>query len=406
MQVLKKQEAARITAVHWLFLTALALMAVVSLWQAVHNALTPSRSEDFQWSGTHLLLKHVNPWDDYLRGDPVHGIFKTQYPNYLPALYLFLLPFGLMPMNVAAALWAACNVAFGTASAVLCGRFYGLRGFWCGVLVALLVMSTPMRNTIGNGQLVLFVLMLWVFGLCRVPKNSSGFTLGLSYFKYSFAPPVFVFLWLRIGCVAALLSLAPVIAALLAVYLWLGGSLLHPTALFQLLIAPLKVSRTGYIGLPGPNLMDTLDWYLKLGHVAPFVVSLVAYGVPLVLTVFLLYRITHRERRISWELQVALLAVVSVALFKHHAYDEVVLLFPAAYSLKNRKRVEARWALALICYVWYGERLLIAIHMEPAWGFLLDMVFMMVAGGLLWRMPMSSGQDVDDNEAILPVNLV
>ncbi len=387
MNVPEKPVAGRIAPLWWLLLAILILLAAGSLWQGVHNALTPGRSQDFQWSGTQMVVHHMDPWADYIAGDPAHQIVKVQIPNYLPLLYVLIWPLGLMSMSAATAVWAACNVVFGVVSAFLCGRFYGLSGFWCGALVAMMLISTPMRNSVGNGQQSLLVLLVWVLALCRTPKVSSGLIAGFSYFKYSFAPPVFLLLLFRLGLAAVLLSLIPALATLGFVYLWTGGSLLHPLGLLRMLFEPLKVAGSGYFGSPGSNLMDGLELAMRGSHLGPAMMSGLEYGLPLAISTVLLYLIARKKSGMSWELQIALMAVLSILLFKHHNYDNVVLLFPAAYAMRNIKAVAARWALGLICYLWYGERVAQAISRTWAWEFLLGITLLTLVGILIARVP-------------------
>jgi hypothetical protein len=396
MNVSEKAAAGRISPFLWILLTILILMAAVSVWQGAHNALAPGRSQDFQWSGTHIVVQHIDPWADYLNGDPVHQIVKTQVPNYLPLLYVLIWPIGMMSLSTATAVWAVCNLTFGLISAFLCGRFYGFRGYWCGVLVAMLMASTPMRNSLGNGQQSLLVLLIWVLALCRTPKASSALTAGFSYFKYSFAPPLFLLLLFRIGIAAALLSLVPALVTLVFVYLWTGGSLLHPVGLLHMLFEPLKVAQSGgYFGTPGSNLMDALELGLKGSHLAPAMVSGLEYGLPLVISTVLIYLIARKKSSLSWDLQIALLALVSILLFKHHGYDEVVLLFPVAYCMRNIRTMAARWALGILCYLWYGERLAqAAVSGALKYGFGLDIALLVLAGILISWVPFEGRRQV------------
>jgi len=391
MDASEKPVAGKVSLLLWLVLAALIVAAAGSVSQGFHNALKPEGSQDFQWSGAHMLAQHVNPWADYLAGDPAHHIVKMQIPNYLPLLYVLLWPIGLMPIGTAAAVWAACNVVFGMVSAFLCGRFYGLGGYWSSVLVAAMLISTPMRNSLGNGQQSLLVLLAWVLAFCRPPQPSSGLIAGISYFKYSFAPPVFLFLLFRIGVAAVLLSLVPVLVTVLFVYPWTGGSLLHPAGLLKFLFEPLKVAQTGYIGSPGSNLMDGLELALKHFQLSPMMTTGLEYGVPLVISVLLLYRIARKKSNMSWELQISLMAVLSILFFKHHSYDNVVLLFPAAYCMRKIRAVPARWTLGIIGYLWYGERLAQAILGTTSWAFLPDMIALALVGILLARMPFAEG---------------
>lgn len=391
MNVSEKAAAGRIGAFLWVLLAILILMAAGSVWQGAHNAVAPGRSQDFQWSGTHIVVQHIDPWADYLHGDPAHQIVKTQVPNYLPLLYVLIWPIGLMSLSTATATWAACNLAFGLISAFLCARFYGFRGYWCCVLVAMLMISTPMRNSMGNGQQSLLVLLIWVLALCRTPRASSGLVAGISYFKYSFAPPLFLLLLFRIGVAAALLSLIPALATLGFVYVWTGGSLLHPAGLLQMLFEPLKVAQSGgYFGTPGSNLMDALELGMKGSHLSPAMVSGIEYGLPLLISTVLVYFIARKKSLMSWDLQIALLAVLSIVLFKHHGYDEVVLLLPIAYSMRNIRMTTARWALGILCYLWYGERLAEAISGPLKYSFSFDIALLVLAGILIARVPLEA----------------
>lgn len=375
-----------------ILVVALILAAVISLWGGVHNAVAPGRSQDFQWSGTRLVLQQVDPWQDYLNGDPAHSIYRTQVPNYLPLMYVLLAPLGFMSMDHAAIAWVVLNILFGLASGWMCGRFYGLGKRMCVVLIALLAISTPMRNTLGNGQQGLLVLFVWVLGLCHAPRTRDGFTVGFSYFKYSFAPPVFLFLLLRLGYRAALWSLVPAMAALAIVYLWLGGSLAHPAGLAQMLLAPLKVAMRGYDNVPGPDLMDALQWAISGTRIVAPTTNLIVYAVPIVIAAVLLFFFARRRTGVAWELQIALLAVVSLALFKHHGYDSVVLLFPAACCVRDLGQVAARWGAALICYPWYGEKLLHATGHQPQWSFLIDLAVLAAIGAAVSRLRLSARQ--------------
>lgn len=393
----QKQGLLRIHVFEKILLYILILPAAISLWGGLRNALVPDRSQDFQWSGTRMVLQHVDPWQDYLTGDPAHAISRVQVPNYIPLMYVLLVPLGLMSIGHATMVWALLNILFGLVSGILCGRFYGLDKTMCGVLVTLLAMSTPMRNTVGNGQQGLLVLFFWVLALCHAPRVLDGFTIGLSYCKYSFAPPVFLFLLLRMGYRAALRSLVPAIGALVIVHLWLGGSLVHPAGLVHMLFAPLKVaSQGGYFGGPGPNLMDTLEWALEGTRVSAPMAKLIVYAVPMAVATALLLLFARRKTGVAWDLQIALLALVSLALFKHHPYDGVVLLLPMAYCLTNLRQVAARWGAALICCPWYGDRLLRGIGIQPYWSFVMDLVILAVIGAIVSRVRSSSAAALDE----------
>lgn len=83
-----------------------------------------NRSQDFQWSGGRVLLQHIDPWMEYLRGDPAHRFILSQVPNYLPVLYVLLVPVGLLSLSYAKGLWVFCNLTFAVTSSFTAARFY------------------------------------------------------------------------------------------------------------------------------------------------------------------------------------------------------------------------------------------------------------------------------------------
>ncbi len=143
-----------------LTVVALCVAGVSSAVIAVHLAV--SRSQDFQWSGERLLLRHIDPWQTFLDGDREHALVGTQIPNYLPILYVLLVPIGLLSQKIAYVLWACLNVYFAVISCVISARFYGLRGWlWIVAISGAMLIAAPTRTTISNGQQGLLVLVLW-----------------------------------------------------------------------------------------------------------------------------------------------------------------------------------------------------------------------------------------------------
>lgn len=64
----------------------------------------------------------------------------------------------------------------------------------------------------------------------------------------------------------------------------------------------------------------------------------------------------------------ALSAIMSFTFYKHHAYDEVVFLFPLCYALQHRHQASAKAALALIGYHWFVQRIFDSyLHFSWLW---------------------------------------
>ena len=370
--------------------TLLVMMTLCSVGAGMHNAL--AHSQDFQWSGAHLLRQHVDPWAEYLRGDPGRRLIVTQIPNYLAVLYVLLLPLGSTEVHTANVVWMGCNVFFAIASGVLAARANGLRGKAVLGVVCLLLMATAARNTIGNGQQGLLVLFLWCAALPLWTRSANGGAAlaGVSYLKFSFAPPMFLYLLFRWGVRAALLSLTPAGAALVLVWLWLAGAH-HPALLLKLAMEPMQVAHTGFTTLAGDqDLMYLVEAGMRLNRgVESRGLALAAALAVCVPVSYMAFRV-HRGRSTAWHM--AVLATMSYGLFKHHAYDGVVLLFPLCYALGRWREGGARLVLLLIGYLFYGQRVLEAMHLRPQWCYVVELAMLMTILGAVYRMQEQAAQ--------------
>jgi hypothetical protein len=386
----------------WL-LILLALCATISTSVGVINAL--HQSQDFQWSGERVLLHHADPWARYLAGDPGHQFILTQIPNYLPILYVLIFPLGLLPLLYAKLAWALANVAFAVICAVAAGRAFGLERRRTLALLCLMLMATPTRISIGNGQQSLLVLMMWCLTLLSTRLTGRGAILsGIAYFKYSFAPPMALFLLFRRGMKAFALSLVPAIAAVTLLWVWITGGR-QPMELLRLAIEPLAVARDGFRPQPtDPNLMNIVEQSLR-GRSAGLV-SGVEIAVALAVCLFVSYFAfrKNREGEVAWQMSV--MAVMSYALFKHHTYDAVVLLLPLAYAMARWHERTAKVSLGLIGYLFFLERGLQAAHLHPVWLRWPNFLVVMSVLALTYRMGSATGEVETEASEMAPVRAV
>ena len=390
---------------------ALAVVGAVSAWAGVHFSIV--RSQDFQWSGERLLLQHIDPWQTFLSGDPGHQLIGTQIPNYLPILYVLLVPIGLMGQHSANVTWGLLNLIFAVFSAVIAARFYALRGpFWTVGIAAAMLAAAPTRNTISNGQQGLLVLALWTAALLFTPRAaplshpkerpSIGglLLLGISYLKYSFAPAIAVYLLLRDGIRAGLRMLlwtfVPAVLSTLAVFLWIH----QPHDLHHLLEqfrSPLQVAASGYqpTGDGGQTLMDYLQFLLDGGAVARARVTSINFAIAIAITGgVLLLALRHLRRTgqsdttqgFGW--LVALTATMSFVLYKHHPYDEVVFLYPLCYLVRQWRRPAAALGLLLIGYNWFFAHFVDArMPWSLTWAGERLAMFLLLVAAIYWAKP-------------------
>lgn len=335
-----------------------AAVAIVSTFQGVHNALRSIGSQDMQWSAVHLLLQRIDPWAAYLAGN--RQIFALeQYPNYLPSLYLLTFPIGWLTLDHAKLVWLLSNLIFAVSSCALVTKCYGMGRELAFVMLCLFLAATPTRNTLGNGQTSLLILLLWSLSLLapRLTDARSAIA-GVSYLKFNFAPPTFLYLLFRGGVRAVLFSAIPSALATLMTWLWLTGGH-QPRLIGRILVEPLLVAtRGGYFPIGhNPNVMDIVEDVLRTFHVPMNIVNVATISTAVVLCAALLFLAMFRSSNRTIEWHMALLAIMSIGLFRHHDYDSVVLLIPACYAVRFARERLAQIVLALIAYVWYVQRL-------------------------------------------------
>jgi hypothetical protein len=369
-------------------LFVLVALALISAGRGMRNAI--DRSQDMQWSGVRMLMRHIDPWADALNKDPAHMILKSQIPNYLPLLYVLMLPLGAMPLSVAQVIWAVCNLAFAAVSALLAAHFYRLGRSMTLAVLCLIWMSTPARVTVGNGQYGLFVLVLWCASLlvCRM-DDRRAMVAGVSYVKFNFAPPLFLYLLMKSGVRRALMSLVPVLVGAALVCVWLhewhsAGEIL------RFFTAPMRVVETGgyFPRWGGTNLMDMVEPWLFRMHMPVAMLTPVSSSVALVTWGILFYKCLRRSADgTGWH--IAILGLASFALFRHHSYDAVTLLFPLCFALSRWRSPESKLLLGIVGYFWYLQQVLSDLDPHYHWSNLryhLEFLLLVAAMALTYRM--------------------
>jgi hypothetical protein len=322
---------------------ALILPAAVSLFAGLRNSL--SRSQDLQWSGAHLTLRHIDPYSQFLRHDPEHRILLSQVPNYLHQLYILLLPLGALSFSQAKPIWAFLNCLFAVLIAFVLRRIYDLSRSQALLLLLLLFSSTPFRIVLGNGQQSLFELLFFCLIFYFTRSTGQGIALGLSYSKYSFSPVVFLYLFFRRKFRVLAISLALPLLGLLAMGLLVHGSLL------TLSTEPLAVSRADTINGLG-NLMTIIQFVCRNVLSLTLTQKIMATAA-LLATVTFTFALSRRQNMVPRR-DAAALAVATLMFFPHRTYDYVFLAIPLAAALTVPFRLAKTYILATVALLWFG----------------------------------------------------
>src|ERR1700693_1649481 len=238
-----------------------------------------------------------------------------------------LWPYAILPWPIAKVVWAVLNVLFTVIIVTgLFQLFLPAQPRWLLVLIiCLFVAGTPHRNLIGNGQQALFVLSFFVLSLMFLEKGYdvvAGICLAVSLFKYTVTVPLLPYFLMKRRWNVVLLALGIHVALTLFLAAWVHTSPL------ELLLGPVRVafvvSSGGYIDFRA--VLGQLGWtsWKYLWACAAGIVLAAA-------TLICRYRGRGQEL-----LTLSVLAVASMVLFFHLAYDAVVLIFPLFYVLSEK----------------------------------------------------------------------
>jgi hypothetical protein len=361
------------------------VLALLSVADGMRNAVV--RSQDFQWSPTRLLTRHVDPWTVYLAGDPNHRILLSQIPNYLHELYVLLLPLGWLSFAHAKIFWALCNLALLLLSCACIVRLYALPPRQAWLFCVLVGTGTPARVVLGNGQLTALVVAALALWAVASSASLRGLLLGLSYAKYSVAPPLAIFLALRQRWRLLAYSLLPPLAGFLFVYGWLRTTPLH-----VLLLEPFRTATAGNVSPGLANAMVVAEIFLRhppLFHTVPdafylaqrtFWVDLTPYLCAVALAIALAAYFFLRAAQADGRVLLACLAASSLLCFQHQIYDFLLLAFCLALALRAPCSRARHLLLVGIGYFFWIERL-VHIHRWEFWPSVVLASFV-----LLWAM--------------------
>ena len=327
-------------------------IGVLSLAVGIINATSPGGSKDFQWSIARYLLNHENPYRlflEYRAGRLLSSPFvASEIPVYPASSEVFLWPLATLDYAMATRIWAGLNGIFAIGCAFLAARIADLRGPVVLCLIGLFLASTPVRNTIGNGQQglwSLFFLLSAVYCQQRKKWALAGFLLATSWLKYTITAPLSL-IFIRPGSRATIgVAIGTHVALTLFISFWLQD---NP---FRILASAFLLSDTAQ----SASTFDVMAIASYLGARS------LAWSAPIGIALFLAGAIYARSGDRDIEV-LSLLAMVSLLWSYHWQYDYFVLVIPLAYALKRWSDGTVEFSDlgigAAVILIWFVQRVL------------------------------------------------
>ena len=337
-------------------IAALVAVAALSLAWAAIQALGPDGSRDNQWSGAHVLAMGLDPSRVFAAclanactPDP---FILSQYPNYPISTLALMAPYGALPWPVAKIVWLGVNLL---SIAVLLGS---ARKIWAPRLgpitltLAFLtfLIATPLRNQIENGQLGLFALAMFALAYrCarHDQRTLGGLFLALAWTKFTLTLPLSLVFVARRDWKIVIVAVACHALLTIGAAAWTGTDLLDSTFGFLAVAKSAVNTQYGYLDVFG--IASRID--------AP---GIAAAGLAMLLTVAGI-RAGLRGGK-DEILLMAVMSLLSMAVFYHLSYDAVMFFPPFLYAIQLiRERHGYAFALpvlALVAMAWFGNRLI------------------------------------------------
>lgn len=315
-------------------LAVLTIAALASVLAGLRNAAV--FSVDFQWSAARLLLEGDDPYRFVGQEGPAGPLIVSA--PYTHLLYVMLLPIALLGLEPARIAWASINILMVLTACYLIAQSLELDRRRAIILTLITLASTPFRVGLGNAQTSLLVL-LTVAALFRPWSHRHLLVAGVSFTKWSFAPPIAVLLLLR-GSLAhlALASTASILG-------FLSFAALTGDLSLEALLRPLLIQIESPVVNPG---------------YADAMTALRLSGVPWALVaslslVLLIAGSVGVARTFRSDLLASMtVSVVSLATVNHLSYDLILLVPVLGVALATRGKA-ASFLLAICLYFFFND---------------------------------------------------
>jgi hypothetical protein len=190
-------------------------------------------------------------------------------------------------------------------------------------------------------------MLLCFTGLYSAKHSISAAICGLTYIKYSFAPPLATYILFARGWRVFTLSLLPALIGYGIFFFIVGGRPL------DVLLQPLQVTAIA----SGPGLGDMMSIaaiFLRDSH--PSIFIFFYYVLPLALSTYVTYFVS--KRLIDVNLAIAIVATSSLLFFRHLGYDYVFLLPAFFYACSRIGDWRAKLVTGLTLFNWFGLKAL------------------------------------------------
>jgi hypothetical protein len=243
------------------------------------------------------------------------------FPMWNHLIYIIFYPFTLFSLSVSKVLWFCFNIIFLFLIIRQLKKYYFLSYNRTLILSILSISSTPFTNTLGNGQLGLFLLLCIIFYWYSKIKIKKLF-LSIAYIKLSFAPFFLINSLLKKETdlmYAILISVSAVIFYSLYINDFSFVQFINP------LLVIYEVNKETITNFTGVGNIKTM--FMMLGLYQYYSFALIIFVIASLMSIFLIKK--------NNDFLFLTIIMASLLAFYHNFYDFVFLIPLAAFILKS-----------------------------------------------------------------------
>ena len=248
----------------------------------------------------------------------------SHMPVWNHIIYIIFYPFTLFSFEVTKVLWFCSNLFFTFITIKVLKKAYDLDLNRSLILTILVVSSTPFTNTLGNGQLGLFLLMSLTIYWYSKSKFKVVF-LSSAYIKFSFAP---FFLINSLFKKEKDLIYAMILSFFAVIFFGIYINDLRLVEFFNPLLAILAVIESNSETFRGDgNNFHIRAFFYSIGLFKYYIWGMIFFGILNLVNIFYIKKNNH--------LLFIIISISSLFIFYHNYYDLVFLIPLACYLLKK-----------------------------------------------------------------------
>ena len=300
----------------------LTIIIIIFVGRSFYNAVLLETYSSKDFVGIYELSKNfwhkVDIFKEYFISNKKIFFEKDLFfavPTWSHITYIIFLPYTLVPIKISKILWFCSNLIFLFFIIKLNKKNYNLSLNQSLVLTAITVSSTPFTNTLGNGQLSIFLLLV----LMIYWHSKKKIMLSLSIIKISFGA-LFIFYSLFKKKLDFIYALVINIFAILFYSFYVNN------LSFYQLINPLLVifDFAKIYNFAGTSNLNSIFIIFNLNKFYFLILSIIF----ILIGIFLI----KKNNNLSF----LTLIILTLILFYHNIYDFVMLIPLAAYAMNKQ----------------------------------------------------------------------